>query len=124
MKILFLGEISPGQTSLMRMRALKRLGQEVAGVHTIEPWQRASWLQRQVQRRIRRGSIVDEINRQVLQAARDFRPSLVWAEKQEYLRRDTLEAMRAMGVRCWLSGRVGASPRAIATRCGRGRRTH
>lgn len=99
MKILFLGEISPGQTSLMRMRALKRLGQEVAGVHTIEPWQRASWLQRQVQRRIRRGSIVDEINRQVLQAARDFRPSLVWAEKQEYLRRDTLEAMRAMGAR-------------------------
>ena len=35
MKILYLGEIGPGQTSLMRMRALERLGHSVRGVHTI-----------------------------------------------------------------------------------------
>ena len=97
MKILFLGEIGPGQTSLMRMRALKRLGHDVRGVHTIKPWTRASWLQRQMQRRLRRGSVVDEINRSVVEAAREFRPDLVWAEKQEYLRRETIEKMRQLG---------------------------
>ncbi|MFP5208352.1 MAG: glycosyltransferase [Acidobacteriota bacterium] len=99
MKILFLGEIGEGQTSLMRMRALKRLGHEVRGVHTIEPWRRVSWFQRQVQRRLGRGSVIDEINNEVLRAARDFRPGLVWAEKQEYVRSETLETLRSMGSR-------------------------
>lgn len=100
MKILFLGEIGEGQTSLMRMRALARLGHQVRGVHTIEPWTRASWLQRQLQRRVlRRGSVVDEINHSVLDAARDFRPDMVWAEKQEFLRRETLENLRGLGPR-------------------------
>ena len=74
MKILFLGEIGPGQTSLMRMRAFERLGHTVQGVHTVDPWTRASWLKRQVQRRLQRGSVVDEINRSVLERAREFRP--------------------------------------------------
>ena len=98
-KILFLGEIGPGQTSLMRLRALERLGHELCGVHTIEPWRQVSWLQRQVQRRLGRGSVVQEINRQVLAAAREFRPQMVWAEKQEYLSVGTIEALRALGAR-------------------------
>jgi spore maturation protein CgeB len=98
-KILFLGEIGPGQTSQMRLRALQRLGHDVRGVHTIEPWTRASWLKRQVQRRLLPGSIIAEINASVLAAAREFRPELVWAEKQEYLRVETLEALRALGAR-------------------------
>jgi len=53
MRILFLGEIGSGQTSLMRMRAFQRLGHLVQGVHTIAPWHRTSWLNRQVQRRLR-----------------------------------------------------------------------
>lgn len=51
MKILYLGEIGSGQTALMRMRALERLGHTVRGVRTMEPWKRASWIKRQVQRR-------------------------------------------------------------------------
>ena len=99
LKILFLGEIGLGQTSLMRMRAMGRLGHAVHGVNTVEPWKCASWLARQVQRRLGRGSVVDEINRSVLEAAREFRPDLVWAEKQEFLRRETLDGLRRMGVR-------------------------
>ncbi len=95
MKILFLGEIGHGQTSLMRMRALERLGHQVKGVHTIEPWKEASWLSRQYQRRTQRGSVIDQINQRVLIAAREFRPQLVWAEKQEFLRPETIEALRA-----------------------------
>ena len=74
MKILFLGEIGPGQTSRMRMRAFKRLGHEVDGVNTIEPWKRASWLRRQVQRRLQAGSIPDSINQAVLNKARAVSP--------------------------------------------------
>jgi spore maturation protein CgeB len=99
MRILFLGEIGLGQTSLMRLRALERLGHQVRGVHTIELWTNTGWLKRQLQRRLQGGSIVDEINCRVLQAARDFRPNLVWAEKQEFLRVETIEELRKLGAR-------------------------
>lgn len=99
MKLLFLGEIGVGQTSLMRMRAFARMGHEVRGVNTIEPWKQASWLQRRVQRKLQRGPVVDDINRAVLQAARDFCPDIIWGEKQEYLRADTIRALQAFGAR-------------------------
>jgi hypothetical protein len=98
-KILFLGPIGEGQTSRMRMRALQRLGHEVVGVETVAPWLRASWLARQTQRRLGRGAVIDEINRTVLGAAASFRPDLVWGEKQEYLRTETLETLGAAGAR-------------------------
>jgi spore maturation protein CgeB len=98
-RTLFLGEIGLGQTSRMRMCALERLGHVVRGVHTVEPWMRTRWLRRQLQRRFQRGSVVDEINHSVLRAARDFRPQLVWAEKQEFLRTETIETLRTMGAR-------------------------
>src|SRR5260370_11813590 len=99
MKILFLGQIGPGQTSLMRMRAFERIGHTVRGVDTTEPWTRASWLKRQVQRQLQRGSVVDEINHSVLERAREFRPDLVWAEKQEVLRVETIEELRKLDAR-------------------------
>jgi hypothetical protein len=98
-RILFLGQVDPGQTSLMRLRALKRLGHEVQGVNTVEPWLRASWFRRHCQKRLACGSVVDEINARVVTAAREFRPDLVWAEKQEFLRGETLEALRRTGAR-------------------------
>jgi hypothetical protein len=94
MKILFLGEIGVGQTSRMRMRALERLGHLVSGVNTNEAWKQAPWLKRQVQRRLQRG-----INRAELDRARQFRPNLVWAEKQEYLNIETIEELRTLGAR-------------------------
>jgi spore maturation protein CgeB len=99
MRILFLGEISYGQTSLMRMRAFERLGHEVIGVNTIEPWKQAAWLTRQWQRRFQRGSVVDRINDEVLMAAKEFRPEIVWAEKQEFLREETIETIRVGGAK-------------------------
>lgn len=83
----------------MRMRALARLGYTVAGLNTIEPWKNASWLKRQVQRRFNRGSVIDEINRSVLEAAGAFRPDLIWSEKQQFLRVGTLAALRRLNAR-------------------------
>ena len=99
MKILFLGPLDAGQTSRMRMRAFERLGHTVLGVHTVEPWIRASWLKRQLQRHLQRGSIVDQINDLVTCQARQFRPDVVWAEKQEFLRVETIEELRRLGTR-------------------------
>lgn len=97
MKVLFLGEIGAGQTSRMRMNALSRLGHDVRGVNTVEPWMNASWLLRQVQRRAGRGRVVDDINRSVLAAGREFKPDVVWAEKQEFLRPETLMELKDIG---------------------------
>lgn len=99
MRILYLGDISPGQTCLMRMRALQRLGHEVQGVNTVQPWRQAGWLQRQLQRRLHRGSVVDAINETVLAAARELKPDLIWADKQEFLRIETLHELRKFGAR-------------------------
>jgi spore maturation protein CgeB len=100
MKILFLGEIGAGQTSLMRMRAFERLGHAVQGVHTMEPWTQTPWLKRQVQKRLQRGSVVDDINRLVLERARGFQPNLVWAEKQEFLHAETIKDLQKLGAPC------------------------
>ena len=83
----------------MRMRALKRLGHQVHGVNTVEPWKRSSWAKRQLQRRLQRGSIVNRINCMVLSSAREFRPDLVWAEKQEFLTVDTIKTLRGLGAK-------------------------
>jgi hypothetical protein len=99
MKILYLGDIALGQTCLMRMRALERLGHRVCGVNTVEAWRKAAWLQRQIQRRLHRGSVVDGINQAVLDASREFQPDLVWADKQEFLRPETLHELRKSGAR-------------------------
>lgn len=99
MKILFLGEIGAGQTSRMRMRAMARLGHAVQGVNTVEPWRRGSWARRQLQRRLAVGSIVRDINKAALAAAREMKPDLVWAEKQEFLWSDTVRSLRASGAK-------------------------
>jgi len=99
MKILYLGEIDPGQTALMRMRALERLGHSVRGVHTSQAWKDARWVTRQVQRRTYRGSIIEKINSTILSAAREFKPDLLWADKQEVLRAETIEDLRRLGAK-------------------------
>jgi spore maturation protein CgeB len=99
MRVLYLGDIAPGQTCRMRMHAIERLGHEVLGVDTIKPMREASWLQRQIQRRLCYGSVIDEINRSVISTAREFRPEIIWADKQEYLSLQSLSELRSLGAR-------------------------
>lgn len=97
MKILFAGDVAEGQTARMRMRAFERLGHAVSAINTTAPWWRAGWLRRHVQRRVERGPVVAGINKAILDAACRIRPDLVWADKQEFLEGDTVEALRAGG---------------------------
>jgi len=55
MKILYLGDIGPGQTCLMRLRALERLGHRVLAVNTVEPWREAERIASKGHERCARG---------------------------------------------------------------------
>jgi spore maturation protein CgeB len=99
MRLLFIGELAFGQTSLMRLRAFERLGFVTRGIDTIEPWFQVGWAARQLQRRLEIGPAINKINRIVLEAAAEFAPSLVWAEKQEFLRLETVVRLKRLGAR-------------------------
>ena len=43
--------------------------------------------------------MVDEINRAVGEAAREFRPDLIWADKQEFLRAETIINLQRFGAK-------------------------
>jgi len=96
-KVLFVGYLGRGQTSGMRCAALGRLGHDVIGVDAGTIWRGASYLTRQLAQSTLRGSRIDDLNRLVLAKAAAHRPELIWAEKQEYLRPDTIERLRADG---------------------------
>lgn len=83
----------------MRLRAFERLGHTVRSVDTTRPWNEARWLSRQVQRQIQFGSVIDEINRGIISVAREFGPGVVWAEKQEFVRIDTIHEIRRLGAK-------------------------
>jgi spore maturation protein CgeB len=97
MRILYLGHLLSGQTAFMRLCALKRLGHQLRGVDTMEIWRRTHWIRRQIQKRTCCGSIVDAINSSIIRAAREFKPEIVWADKQEFLRAETIETLRKTG---------------------------
>lgn len=78
---------------------MKRLGYTVQGIDTAAPWKEASWGKRQCQRRLGRGSIVERINQDALDAIHQFRPGLLWADKQQYLRSETLKEVRKNGTK-------------------------
>lgn len=96
-KVLFLGYLGRGQTSGMRCAALERLGYDVAAVESGGLWKGASYLTRQVEQLTASGTRIDRYNERVLVAASAHRPAIVWAEKQEYLRPETLEKLRSLG---------------------------
>lgn len=99
MKILFIGGLEMSQTSRMRMEVLERLGHDVRTVDAFERWNHVNPLTRRLQQWRCAGSMVDALNREVLDAASGFAPELVWAEKQEYLRPETFLSLRKQGAR-------------------------
>jgi hypothetical protein len=99
MKILFVGHLNEGQTSLMRMNSLCDLGHEVRGFNVQTEWERTGWLSRRLQQRFNRGAAISRLNEDVLALARNFKPQLIWAEKQEYLEPQTIADLRKTGAR-------------------------
>jgi spore maturation protein CgeB len=96
-RVLFIGYMGRGQTSGMRARALARLGYHVATVEAGGLWSGVSYLTRQLEQLSASGARIDRLNAAVLEAAARHKPEIVWAEKQEYLRADTIRRLRSMG---------------------------
>ena len=96
-RVLFIGYLGRGQTSGMRRAALERLGYEVEAVEAGGLWQGSGYALRQLEQLSATGPRIEQLNERVLGAARRFKPRLVWAEKQEYLRAGTLRQLRTNG---------------------------
>ena len=94
---IFVGHLLPGQTSLMRMNALRRCNVDVTGFDTRSIWNAQTWIQRQLSTRLERGPAVDSINKGLLEVARQVRPTHVWFDKQEFIRPDTLCELKRLG---------------------------
>ena len=60
-------------------------------------WRDDGYATRQLEQLTATGSRIEQFNESVLEAAVKHKPQLVWAEKQEYLRADTLQRLRAQG---------------------------
>lgn len=99
LKILFVGHLNEGQTSRMRMVSLRDLGHEVIGFNVQSEWDNVGWLSRRLQQRASAGPVITRLNERVLANARDFKPDLIWAEKQENLEPETLVDLRKTGAR-------------------------
>jgi spore maturation protein CgeB len=95
--VLFIGYLGRGQTSGMRCAAFGRLGYDVTAVDAGGLWREKGYATRQLEQLTATGTRIEQFNERVLAAAVKHRPQLVWAEKQEYLRPETLQQIRGQG---------------------------
>ncbi len=98
MKILYASGLSPNDSSLYRLWALERLGHEVIplNAYAYEPSQP---LVRKLVHRVQIGPWVQRLNQDVLAFAEEERPEVFWADKLLFLQPETLQRLRAKGVR-------------------------
>jgi spore maturation protein CgeB len=94
---LFVGHLLRGQTSLMRMNALKRNSLLVDGIDTRAIWNRQNWLRRQLTTMLECGPAVRKINKEIIDAARQSRPRCVWFDKQEFIWPETMDELKNLG---------------------------
>jgi spore maturation protein CgeB len=97
MKILYAAAMSPNDTSLHRLWALERLGHTVIPVNSHD-YRSKSALVHKIAVRLTAGPSIDRINRVLLQVAEAEKPDVLWADKLLFMRSETLDRMRAMGI--------------------------
>ena len=82
----------------MRASALQRIGHKVHTVDSGMLWRSASYVQRTREQALCAGSRIDAFNDAVYKAMRAVKPTLLWAEKQEFLDPSLLEDARRQGI--------------------------
>ena len=96
MKILFLGDVNPGwaNTAQMRLQVVRGLGHDVRPI-CIRPYERfGGRYGGAVFRKLLCGPPLWRYNRDVMRAAREFRPDVLWAEKARWLLPETLQQIK------------------------------
>lgn len=97
LKILYAAGLSPNDSSVHRMLALKRLGHTVVPLNAYE-YEPSQPLLRKVLHRLQAGPWVERLNRDVLHTVEHEKPDVFWADKLLGLQPRTLDRLRAMGV--------------------------
>jgi spore maturation protein CgeB len=99
MKILYVGDLSATATCRHRYEAMRRLGLELRPFDTRPYTEAGGRARRWLRFRLMFGRSVHRLNRDVLAAADDFRPDLVWFDKPIFMYAATLNRLRNLGCR-------------------------
>lgn len=97
-RILYVGQVTAGQTSANRLAALGELGQELRALSLGEytwRWRGGFWLQY----RWPYGPMVAGLNRAILNAVREFEPEVVWLDKPTMVTPATMDVIRKTGAK-------------------------
>lgn len=102
LKILYAGPLHERASSLYRMWALERAGEQVIPLDVRKVsaqkqglmWKADFWLGTT----LGVGPTVTAFNRETLRMAEEHKPDVMWGDKLLFLRPETLDALRAMGV--------------------------
>jgi spore maturation protein CgeB len=97
MRILYVSQLAPFDSSTYRVLALRREGHSVSTIDTNQYGQRNDLL-RKLEFRAAAGPEVNRLNRDILAAATAERPDAMWADKALWIKPETLDALRAMGI--------------------------
>jgi spore maturation protein CgeB len=97
MKILYASTLTPNDTSLYRLWALERLGHQLIPFNSLD-YTPANPLVRKIVYRLASGPAVARLNRDLLRIAEAEMPDLVWADKLLWMRPETLDRLRALGI--------------------------
>lgn len=97
MKILYVAPLSPNDSAEYRLRALRRIGSDVITLNSYDYGTKQPLL-RKIEFRACTGPEVARFNRDVLRMADEYKPDILWADKQLWLRPSTLEKLRKRGI--------------------------
>ena len=97
MKILYAATLSPNDSALYRLWALERAGHTVTQFDVL-PYISTRGLMGKIAFRTGIGANVRRMNRDLLRAAAEQRPDVLWGDKLLYMQPETLQRIRAMGI--------------------------
>ena len=97
MRILYAAPLSPNDSAQYRLLALQREGHDVIPFNIYNYGQRHSLL-RKIEHRLATGPEVARLNRDLIAAAQQHEPGLVWCDKVLWMRPETLAFFRAQGI--------------------------
>ena len=95
-KILYVGPLAAGNTSLYRLEAFRRLGQETIPF-AVDAYEPRSRYVAALRYRYPVGPLIARVNRALEQAAREHRPDLVWFDKPVHFHAGTVERVKQLG---------------------------
>ena len=95
-RILYVGNMGAGNTSLYRFHALERLGQDVHAFD-VAPFDHANRVVAKLHYHFPLGPLVSAINASLVKAARAVGPEIVWMDKPTSITPGTMRAIRSAG---------------------------